>query len=65
MVKINRLRRTVNPSENHRGGRYLEARFEKHIATVRDESPALTHARIESVTILGMHTRGILAKKEG
>lgn len=32
MVKINRLRKTTKPSVNHRGGRYLEARFEEHIA---------------------------------
>ena len=32
MVKINRLRRTTKPSENHCGGRYLEALFEEHIA---------------------------------
>ena len=63
MVKINRLRRIVKPSENHRGGRYLEALFEEHIATVRKESPAVTHARIESLTKLGVHTRRILAKK--
>src|SRR5215813_7340687 len=32
MVNFNRLRRTTKPSENHRGGRYLEALFEQHIA---------------------------------
>jgi len=32
MVKIDRLTRSTKPSENHRGGRYLEPPFEEHIA---------------------------------
>ena len=62
-MEINRLRRTLKPSENHRGGRFLKALFEEHIATVREESPAVTHPRIESLTRLGVHKRGIPAKK--
>jgi len=65
MAKINRLRRTIKPSANHRGGRYLEALFKEHIATILGESPAVTHARIESFTKLGLHAGGTLAKKQG
>jgi hypothetical protein len=60
MLKINRLRRIIKPSENHRGGRYLEALFEP--AIIRDESPAVTHSRIESLRKLEAHAKGTLAK---